>query len=113
MASRVPVNPLVPLARAGSLTSPPVTEREAWSASGSGSWWGIVVALAGVAVLIVDLPLDQWRDPDHPDLDRRPAPNGRRAGFLRGLTLVAAEARAVQLFGRNPGTIRTRPACTG
>ena len=107
MASKVPVRPNRQLSPGLELTSPPVTEREAWSAAGVRFLvTGIVVALVGVAVLIVDLP--------------------RTSGATRtielviaillliaagqlfyGLTpVVAGEARAVQLFGRYRGTIR-------
>jgi SPFH domain / Band 7 family len=107
VASRVPVSRVGPVSPGRELTSPPVTEREAWSASGVRVLvTGIVVALVGVAVLIVDLP--------------------RTSGATRtiltwiaillliaavlafsGLTsVVAGEARAVQLFGRYRGTIR-------
>ena len=107
MTSRVPVSRVGPVSPGRDLTSPPVTEREAWSASGVRVLvTGIVVALVGVAVLIVDLP--------------------RTSGATRtiltwiavlllmaavlafsGLTsVVAGEARVVQLFGRYRGTIR-------
>ena len=108
MTSRVPVSRVGPVSPGRDLTSPPVTEREAWSASGVRVLvTGIVVALVGAAVLIVDLP--------------------RTSGATRtiltwiavlllmaavlafsGLTsVVAGEARVVQLFGRYRGTIRS------
>jgi hypothetical protein len=90
------------------LASPPVTERPAWSAAGIRVLvTGMVLALVGLAVLIVDLP--------------------RTSGTTRAILLtiailllitagpaffgltpvVAGEARVVQLFGRYWGTIRT------
>jgi SPFH domain / Band 7 family len=107
VASKVPIGPYRQQSPGPELASPPVTERPAWSAAGVRVLvTGIVVALVGVAVLIVDLP--------------------RTTGATRtillviavllliaaapafsGLTpVVAGEARAVQLFGRYRGTIR-------
>jgi SPFH domain / Band 7 family len=108
VASKVPVRPGRQLSPGLELAaSPPVTEREAWSAAGVRVLvTGVVLALVGLAVLIVDLP--------------------RTSGATRtilltiavllliaagsafsGLTpVVAGEARVVQLFGRYRGTIR-------
>ena len=108
MASKVPVGFDRQLSPGRELASPPVTEREAWSAAGvrvlvHGDRGG---AASAVAVLIVD--------------------TSRTSGATRtillaiavllliaaasafsGLTsVVAGEARVVQLFGRYRGTIR-------
>jgi hypothetical protein len=108
VASKVPVRPGRQLSPGLELAaSPPVTEREAWSAAGVRVLvTGVVLALVGLAVLIVDLP--------------------RTSGTTRAILLtiavllliaagsvfsgltpvVAGEARVVQLFGRYRGTIR-------
>jgi regulator of protease activity HflC (stomatin/prohibitin superfamily) len=107
VASKVPIGPYRQQSPGPELASPPVTERPAWSAAGVRVLvTGIVVALVGVAVLIVDLP--------------RTTGATRTIEFaiavllliaaapaFSGLTsVVAGEARAVQLFGRYRGTIR-------
>jgi hypothetical protein len=108
VASKVPVRPGRQLSPGLELAaSPPVTEREAWSAAGVRVLvTGVVLALVGLAVLIVDLPRTSGTT---------------RAVLLTiavllliaagsvfsGLTpVVAGEARVVQLFGRYRGTIR-------
>ena len=108
MASKVPARPHRQLSPGLELAaSPPLTEREAWSAAGVRVLAAaIVLALVGLAVLIVDLPRTS---------------GATRAILLTiavllliaaasafsGLTpVVAGEARVVQLFGRYRGTIR-------
>ena len=97
-----------PVSPGRDLTSPPVTEREAWSASGVRVLvTGIVVALVGAAVLIVDLP--RTSGATRTILTWIAVLLLMAAGLaFSGLTsVVAGEARVVQLFGRYRGTIRS------
>jgi hypothetical protein len=106
VASRVPAGPGRQLSSGPELASPPVTERPAWSAPGVQVLvLGVVLLLAAVALLVSAA----WV-----------SGAGRIvlivAGVLlliagelavHGLTsVVAGEARVVQLFGRYRGTIR-------
>ena len=103
MASKVPLGPVSP---GRELTIPPVTEREAWSAAGVRVLvLGVVLLLAAVALLVSPI----WV-----------SGAGRIALIVAGVLLllggefavhgltsvVAGEARVVQLFGRYRGTIR-------
>jgi hypothetical protein len=107
VASKVPVGPDRQLSPGRELTSPPVTEREAWSAAGVRVLvTGIVVALVGLAVLIVDLPRTSGATRTI-ELVIAILLLIAAAQLFFGLTpVVAGEARAVQLFGRYRGTIR-------
>ena len=106
MASKVPVGPGRQLSPALALASPPVAEREAWSAPGVRVLvLGVVLLLAAVALFVVSI----WG-----------SGAGRIALIVAGALLliagelavhgltsvVAGEARVVQLFGRYRGTIR-------
>jgi regulator of protease activity HflC (stomatin/prohibitin superfamily) len=103
VTSKVPLSPVSP---GRELTSPPVTEREAWSAAGVRVLvLGVALLLAGVALLVSAV----WV-----------SGAGRIALIVAGVLLliagelavhgltsvVAGEARVVQLFGRYRGTIR-------
>jgi regulator of protease activity HflC (stomatin/prohibitin superfamily) len=103
VTSKVPLSPVSP---GRELTSPPVAEREAWSAAGVRVLvLGVALLLAGVALLVSAV----WV-----------SGAGRIALIVAGVLLliagelavhgltsvVAGEARVVQLFGRFRGTIR-------
>ena len=108
MASKVPVRPGRQLSPGLELAaSPPVTERPAWSAAGVRVLvTGVVLALVGLAVLIVDLP--RTSGTTRAILLTIAVLLLIAAGSaISGLTpVVAGEARVVQLFGRYRGTIR-------
>ena len=107
MASKIPIGPYRQPSPGPELASPPVTEREAWSAAGVGVLvTGIVVTLVGLAVLIVDLPRTSGATRTI-ELVIGILLLIAAALALPGLTpVVAGEARVVQLFGRYRGTIR-------
>jgi regulator of protease activity HflC (stomatin/prohibitin superfamily) len=107
VASKVPAGPDRQLSPGPELTSPPVTEREAWSAAGVRVLVAaIVVALVGLAVLIVDLPRTSGATRTIL-LTIAVLLLIAAASAFSGLTpVMAGEARVVQLFGRYRGTIR-------
>ena len=107
MASRVPVSSVSPVGPGQELTSPPVTEREAWSAAGVRVLVaGIVVTLVGVAVLIVDLPRTSGATRTILTVIAILLLIAAASAFSGLTPVVAGEARVVQLFGRYRGTIR-------
>ena len=107
MASKVPVGPGRQLSPALELASPPVAEREAWSAPGVRVLVaGIVVALVGLAVLIVDIPRTSGATRAILLLIAVLLLIAATAAFQGLTSVVAGEARVVQLFGRYRGTIR-------
>ena len=108
MTSRVPVSRVGPVNPGRDLTSPPVTEREAWSASGVRVLvTGIVVALVGAAVLIVDLPGTSGATRTILTWIAVLLLIAAELAFSGLTSVVAGEARVVQLFGRYRGTIRS------
>ena len=107
MASRVPAGSVSPVSPGRELTSPPVTEREAWSAGGVRVLvTGLVVTLVGVAVLIVDLPRTSGATRTILTVIAILLLMAAVSAFAGLTPVVAGEARAVQLFGRYRGTIR-------
>ena len=84
-----------------------MTEREAWSAAGVRVLvTGIVVALVGVAVLIVDLPRTSGATQAIELVIAVLLLIAAGLAFCGLTPVVAGEARVVQLFGRYRGTIR-------
>jgi len=107
VASRVPAGSVSPVSPGRELTSPPVTEREAWSAGGVRVLvTGLVVTLVGVAVLIVDLPRTSGATRTILTVIAILLLMAAVSAFAGLTPVVAGEARAVQLFGRYRGTIR-------
>ena len=106
MTSNVPADPGRQLSPGRVLASPPVTEREAWSAAGVPVLvLGVVLLLAAVALFVSII----WVSGATRIALIAAGVLLLIAGELavHGLTsVVAGEARAVQLFGRYRGTIR-------
>jgi regulator of protease activity HflC (stomatin/prohibitin superfamily) len=107
VTSNVPADPGRQLSPGRELASPPVTEREAWSAAGVPVLvLGVVLLLAAVALFVSTI----WGSAATRIALIAAAVLLLIAGELavHGLTsVVAGEARVVQLFGRYRGTIRT------
>ncbi len=106
MTSNVPAGPGRQLSPGWEPASPPVTEREAWSAAGVPVLvLGVVLLLAAVALFVSTI----WVSAATRIALIAAGVLLLIAGELavHGLTsVVAGEARAVQLFGRYRGTIR-------
>jgi regulator of protease activity HflC (stomatin/prohibitin superfamily) len=84
-----------------------VTEREAWSVAGVRVLvTGIVVALVGLAVLIVDIPRTSGATRTIELVIAVLLLIAAALAFYGLTPVVAGEARVVQLFGRYRGTIR-------